>query len=141
MTQNQEIVKREIKFRAWNPYMKIFEKPCDWEIDKDNEGVYGEVDDYVNDENVRIELQQFIGLKDKNRKEIYEGDILTYGDKEDGIVIKIVWNDLDDNGFEIIRQSDERVIHDIRIYRFDEQSEIIGNIYENPELLNGDTNE
>ncbi len=27
-------------------------------------------------------------------------------------------------------------MHDIRIYRFDETAEVIGNVWENPELLN-----
>ena len=80
-------------------------------------------------------LMQFTGLKDKNGKEIFEGDILSYGNKKDGIIIQIVWIDLSDNGFNILRQKDKNVMHDIRIYRFDEQAEVIGNIWENPELL------
>jgi len=69
---------------------------------------------------------QYTGLKDKNGKEIYEGDIISYRSKSDFQIYqeKVFWN------------IDGWVcggIH-LRYATFDE-SEIIGNIYENPELL------
>lgn len=72
-----------------------------------------------------FEIMQYIGLKDKNGKEIYEGDILSFGiyENEDRrLVVK----------FEKLE------IDDFVIYGYDgqfEYGEIIGNIYENPELI------
>ena len=126
-------MEREIKFRAW--CVAGMFKVDDLYFDK------GQAE--LNDGDIRsfkdIKLMQFTGLKDKNGKEIFEGDILRYGDKRYKIIIQIVWNDLSDNGFRILRQANKNILHDIRIYRFDEQAEVIGNIYENPELLKDKT--
>ncbi len=109
---------REIKFRAWcDKEMKY-----DWRvIDKDILG--------------SIPLMQYTGLKDKNGKEIYEGDIVfKFG--------------IDDAPYEI-KYGEQKSSHDwigIGFYTESlgeqchifggEYIEIIGNIYENPELIN-----
>jgi hypothetical protein len=69
--------------------------------------------------------QQYTGIKDKNRKEIYEGDIVL-GNGID-IPSKIVW---EVNGYGIQRKS---IIH--LTDKAWGSLEVIGNIYENPELL------
>ncbi len=117
---------REIKFRAWNERLR---RMISWEEICDGVFTFNDLKfDFV-------KWIQFTGLKDKNGKEIYEGDILTYGYKKDGIILQIIWNDLSDNGFEILRQKNKHCVHDIRIYRFDERAEVIGNKFENKELL------
>jgi len=113
---------REIKFRAWTNNCWI------------NRGMVYDYQDttYVESfgfNNDELPLMQFTGLKDKNGKEIYEGDILTY-------------NGITSNGNRIIRE----VNYNAANARFQsgmylltqsiELSEIIGNIHENPELLN-----
>ncbi len=112
---------REIKFRAWDKQEKEMQS-C--EI-VHNDRFYR----YVN--NLKYVLMQFTGLKDKNGKEIYEGDILTdnISDKN----FEVFWNDL---GFWEGVGKDFKMVGSLGIldpdsYRF----EIIGNIYKNPKLM------
>jgi uncharacterized phage protein (TIGR01671 family) len=86
---------------------------------------------------------QFTGLLDKNGKEIYEGDILTadfYPYMDEGVrnYLSIVeWEAPGFMGFKHLVNSTKRGISDgIGEYLEEtEQFEVIGNIYENPELL------
>lgn len=78
-------------------------------------------------------VMQYIGFKDKDGKEIYEGDIL---EKDGCWSIRVEY----DKGSFRVRDLDEvRYINrilDCHIYTFDiENWKVIGNIYENPELL------
>ena len=97
---------REIKFRAW-----INEKMWHFDI-KESAGYVWH----------KGNLMQYTGLKDKNGKEIYEGDIVSNNLKEQGIVkwkgIGFDWGDDFSKG-----KGDT------------DEIEVIGNIYENPELL------
>jgi len=68
-------------------------------------------------------ISQDTGLKDKRDKEIYENDIVK---TDQGIAI-IVWNP---NGSWCIRKPDAR-IYELQYWKV----EVIGNIHENPELL------
>ena len=73
----------------------------------------------------RFVIEQFTGLTDKNGKEIFEGDIVDHR-----------------YGKSIVRQDDERsgfnpFNGDINCPSAEYESEIIGNIHRNPELLEG----
>ena len=79
-------------------------------------------------------VEQYTGLKDKNGKEIYEGDIVFFFtehfdkatggfDGEDEHNATVEWFD---NGFAFI----DKIPYDPNI-----ECEVIGNIHENPELL------
>lgn len=86
-------------------------------------------------------LMQYLDLKDKNGKEIYDGDIVRYTWHEgyllDDFIGEVWWKDVQ---WAIGRRDGK--IHDINLGDVDELEEdllnhleVIGNIYENLELL------
>lgn len=125
---------REIKFRAWDSIRK---KMLEWqksdETDPDEDEWYGATWNllYILTERhkkVGRVLMQYTGLKDKNGREIYEGDIWRSKDDETYSV------EYKDSGFYPF------TVPALGGYEWDteiaSEGEVIGNIYENPELLN-----
>lgn len=80
----------------------------------------------------KYELQQCTGLKDKNGKLIYEGDIVQVLDDEIPYIIEYE----QDRAMFVIHSEIDRVCCNFDNYSGSEL-EIIGNIYENPELIGG----
>lgn len=114
---------REIKFRAWDKEKKYIFKIFDNSIE----------DWYLPRWKDRFEVMEFTGLKDKNDKEIYERDILR---KEGCWDVRIEF----ENGVFWVRDADEvrynNKILNTPIALFSiKEFEIVGNIYENPGLL------
>lgn len=141
---------REIKFRAWgNKKMYYFNNAYrgQWEFFIGEKGnisnidyYSGETEHYENEFKKLPILMQYTGLKDKNGKEIYEGDIV----KKNNEILQIKWNflycewalfyhsgmqydivaDICDKNGKTPKQWEATYL------------EVIGNIYENPNLLN-----
>ena len=81
-----------------------------------------------------IELMQSTGLKDKNGKEIFEGDIVDYKGRE--AVVK--WHGSYASFiYRFVDGLKERVSEWDPLFLACYNFEVIGNIYENPELLEG----
>jgi len=117
---------REIKFRVWDKEM------IDWEDIKSmsiNNPTTHNLGHMFN----KKELMQYTNLKDKNDVEIYEGDIVkcVLGKYSEEYLYKEAF---------LYGQDGKHVIREISIpevyqERFPDGMEVIGNIYENPELL------
>jgi len=110
---------REIRFRQWDQVEKrmtynagIELKPLGYDL---------------NGQPVYPHIMQFTGLLDRSGKEIYEGDVYEWNDKSRGVV---KWVEDGSTGFEPFNDS-------YSDYGMTEGKEVtvIGNIYENPDLL------
>lgn len=131
---------REIKFRAWHKKSKRMAYNVQNEYDTVN-GVRFEGTDFEPGEscfasylcNEEYSVMQFTGLKDKNGKEIYEGDILTH---KENYFIKY-----GPHGLWIMSMVHPKANWELGegpikfLYHCYSESEVIGNIHENPELL------
>lgn len=116
---------REIKFRVWDKFNKNMCNTLEIDFNKKSVTVMFRnvlANKFEFDE---VELMQYTGLKDKNGKEIYEGDLLPalYGPQlvqwnEDSAC----WDGVRENGYDTPSS-------------WCSQREVIGNIHENPSLL------
>ena len=117
---------REIKFRVWEQTSTTMDYDIDLILKNPSiipSKLFLSVDSM-------LKIMQFTGLHDKNGKEIYEGDVLKtkYQDK----AIMIWHKEFSCFCFETI---DEVVKGEYQYSFKNVEIEIIGNIYENPELL------
>nr|DAX73881.1 MAG TPA: YopX protein [Caudoviricetes sp.] len=124
------------KFRAWhNELGRMMSISYMW-FNVDSLGEIGLNDavmnDYITVSPDEIKLMQSIGLKDKNGKEIFEGDIVDYKGRE--AVVK--WHGSYASFiYRFVDGLQERFSKWDPLFLAYYNFEVIGNIYENPELL------
>ena len=132
---------RKIKFRAWDKKRELWlwaNGALGKHFTSGNQ--YGGWELNINP---NVILMQFTGLKDKNGKEIYEGDILRLPINKKRFMIDpkiygqnyiIQWQELR-GCFQL-----KHATRDLDYHGFDKEEamEVIGNIYENPDLLPSD---
>nr|DAX55406.1 MAG TPA: YopX protein [Caudoviricetes sp.] len=124
---------REIKFRAWDKALKSW---TNYSIDDDLLMFYDKHAECweTDQEGERFILCQYTGLKDNEDREIYEGDIVKAISFARWIgVVKYS----DENQAFIFDDLDKKYRGKSTVFmnQFDDGFEILGNIYENPELL------
>jgi uncharacterized phage protein (TIGR01671 family) len=142
---------RQIKFRAWDKRKKVMSATFsifdifttqtikDSCVSTVTHFPYG-IEAKKNDD---IVLMQYTGLKDKNGKEIYEGDIVSlngvigYGQpiKENHAVICDNGSPKINNGYEYVFLEEFVFVGNSKHEEFHNDTEIIGNVWENPELI------
>lgn len=147
---------REIKFRAYQPHNSLHREPGIYEVDDlvfygKETGGGGEAFLHVPDQESQsseyfsdIRLMQYTGLKDKNGKEIYEGDIVS--------ILYTDWPSQPESDTRTFDEYIESISHIGRIvfnpyygWRVEDVGgiahgehghiKVVGNIHENPELL------
>lgn len=148
---------REIKFRAYSKSRNRYLGKGDTLIYRHEVGLDGsrwwaslvERQDHADED---IIVEQYTGLKDKNGKELFDGDVVKYLDTCCHLVIaKVKWFErfnMDDEGEPSIIAGFmlcDGTIVDVSngelnkaIDELKDSFEIIGNIHENPELLEGE---
>jgi len=113
---------KEIKFRTWDTYRRLMTTPAiiiggkEYNVWSEN---ISKPDDTI--------YMQYTGLKDKNGKDIYEGDILNYVDGDYGSeqAYSVTFK------YGMFYLGNDSLWH----YTSSGKYKIIGNIHENPELL------
>ena len=126
---------KELKFRAWGKKCNRYLKITGIQYDDDKLGgafvVYGTIAGIPNTiflEQEDVILEQYTGLKDKNGKKIYEGDIVRYAIRPSRTTVVEWWSGEEEyypccttSGFSLPYSEDGY--------------EVIGNVHENHELL------
>lgn len=124
---------KSIKFRCWDKEGKKWLHEVDVYKQLDNQARHNpEVGEY-------FPLMQFTGLLDKNKNEIYEGDIvesIPLMDKDSRVKGQVIWSE--ERAMWLVQEihpkyAETEYLH--QIVKEPYQTEIIGNIYQHPELL------
>lgn len=108
---------------------ECLKQQINWDLDVDYDIKFNHLEDG------RFFMQS-TGQKDKNGKLIYEGDIVKFNFDTDGIIAVVSWDDNEGQVGYYLNTTDyfkDKYVTDYDFYKND--YEVIGNIYENKELL------
>jgi uncharacterized phage protein (TIGR01671 family) len=126
---------RDIKFRAWHKYQKtmLYDLYLDFQ---GNIGIwnYEETEIKFIDRSDCLVLMQYTGVKDKNEVEIYEGDMVKVVFEKKELIGKVEY-DSHNTAFFVRGKAINCILGWHASGYISNCIEVIGNIYENPELL------
>lgn len=150
---------REIKFKAYIEVKKEQDFYDDEEAKAINKKLFNVVNIWWNngklssiyigegitvfDHHCDIKLLQYTGLKDKNGREIYEGDIIDIHQTVNGCnLFAVMWDGIGFNARYWVNNTADRKYEyditellDVNVNKYDKDIEVVGNIYENKELV------
>jgi uncharacterized phage protein (TIGR01671 family) len=137
---------REIKFRAW---LRSKKEMLHWRVmtalpfnqafhQKGNHIIYdcierNNVSVSLGEEEAEITMMQFTGMKDRDKNDIYEGDVLQPEYSRRSRKMEVVWNN-DDACYDVHVHYPNGMVQVERLFK-NMNHNIIGNKYENPDLL------
>ena len=122
---------REIKFRVWDKedkkirevtFINFYDEFVRLDEKADGSSIVRKLGEF--------ELMQYTNLKDKNGNEIYEGDILLFDNAFNDRKCEVKWRE-EENSWSVYYNYEKGFYQKLK-----SDCEIVGNIYENPELLN-----
>lgn len=141
---------RQFKFRAWDHKNKkmlypidIHNSHLDFITDSDGSLLLEEILNSLG-HTEKYEIMQWTGLIDKNSKEIYDGDIVIYKSEDNWMgypeeECEICWLDNHISYGWVVRHKKDAFVWSLTRNFASESLEIVGNIFENPELLSNET--
>lgn len=113
---------RELKFRVWSEEDKEYR--TDLNVFRLHDGKVICTSPAYSLEGDRFDVEQYTGLKDKNGKEVYEGDIV----EADSRIYEVDWLEKDGGWFCFTKDDYYTPLYHV-------ECAVIGNVHENPELL------
>lgn len=131
---------KELEFRVWSDYWKKYATEAELYMDGLGDAVFETEDGIPHHENTDLIIELFTGLRDKNGKKIWVGDVVKVEDdkytndhdKFLGYNATVIKSILKPGAFVVKNWWGERVLNwDIKLSRV----EVIGNVHLNPELL------
>ena len=140
---------RPIRFRAWDIENREMIRVDEINFGMEIVGTYIGTDErgdpvfrYLNFK--QVILMQYTGLKDKNGMEIYEGDIVNitqyFGGHPYGEIERVIKRSEYNNNLIADSESGDWRTPEVRMtFRSSDDYEVIGNIYQNPELIKNET--
>ena len=149
---------REIKFKA-SRFGEVFDV-LEWDFtghpDRQSLLLGKDGKEYIRESIKNLDVMQYTGLKDKTGKEVYEGDIIddnwirSNGSKVYNFNWAVKFGEHETSldyyastahGFYLDELDNDSEYREVRALPWTiSEGEVIGNIYENPELIQGDEN-
>lgn len=135
---------KDFEVRVWDKrnktmvYLNDFNM-CDWSmasmhIYKEDDSTHPESDfgGYeIKSQVLNPPIMLFSGLRDSKKKKVFEGDVVKFEYQEEGYFDRIGYVYFDRGSFRIKEKHDD----DLMLWFINYQCDVIGNIYQNPELL------